>query len=189
MCFTQYISLGLIRQRAVASEEASTTSAPPQHRRRAVLSSSQSYVIVMCTGPPFKTLLAHPWNTSKRGICHRPSSFCCRCSICALAQCWTKGRRRACGWRLRRVTRPSRPWWSRCAAPSPRMRNAVGGTTRFEWAAHSEWAGHVDNSNVNVRLGQGGHHQHARHLCNCSNRSGSTTQLGALTAWLYRPVG
>jgi hypothetical protein len=65
----------------VECEEASATSAPPQHRRTGA-SNSQAYThIVLCTIPPFKTLLAHPWGlgslwgrrllTERRRVLHR----------------------------------------------------------------------------------------------------------------------
>jgi hypothetical protein len=47
---------------------------PPQHRRQGVLSSSQVYDIVMCTGPPFKTLLAHPLGAGQPAGSHRSST-------------------------------------------------------------------------------------------------------------------
>ena len=50
----------------VACEEASATSAHPQHHHKMAGSSPSVCTTVMCTIPPFKTVLAHPWGLSSK---------------------------------------------------------------------------------------------------------------------------
>jgi hypothetical protein len=53
------------REPVVACEEASAPPQhPPQHRHRGARSSPRVCTTVMCSIPPFKTVLAHPWGMS-----------------------------------------------------------------------------------------------------------------------------